>query len=83
MYILFNSFWGVDRPLGLSAHAVYPVLIMIIDKMIFTDTPKSREVVDLRLQFLPIMLALCSMLLPCYYAQNYAGIIGSSLLLRQ
>ena len=30
--------------------------------------------------FLPIMLALCSMLLPPYYAQNYAGIIGSSLL---
>ena len=30
-------------------------------------------------QFLPIMLALCSMLLPPYYAQNYAGIIGSSL----
>ena len=31
--------------------------------------------------FLPIMLALCSMLLPLYYAQNYAGIIGSSLTL--
>ena len=30
-------------------------------------------------QFLPIMLALYSMLLPPYYAQNYAGIIGSSL----
>ena len=29
--------------------------------------------------FLRIMLALCSMLLPPYYAQNYAGIIGSSL----
>ena len=28
---------------------------------------------------LPIMLALCLMLLPSYYAQNYAGIIGSSL----
>ena len=27
------------------------------------------------------MLALCSMLLPSYYAQNYAGIIGSTLLL--
>ena len=25
---------------------------------------------------LPIMLALCSMLLPSYYAPNYAGIIG-------
>ena len=30
-------------------------------------------------QFLPIMLTLCSMLLPSYYAQNYAGIIGSRL----
>ena len=28
---------------------------------------------------LPIMLALCSMLLPSYYAPNYAGIIGSGL----
>ena len=27
----------------------------------------------------PIMLALCLMLLPFYYAQNYAGIIGSSI----
>ena len=33
-------------------------------------------------KILPIMLALCLMLLPSYnsyYAQNYAGIIGSSL----
>ena len=30
------------------------------------------------LAILPIM-ALCSMLLPPYYAQNYAGLIGSSL----
>ena len=29
---------------------------------------------------LPIMLALCLMLLGTYYAQNYAGIIGRSLL---
>ena len=28
---------------------------------------------------LPIMLALCSMLLPSYYAPNYAGIIGLGL----
>ena len=34
-------------------------------------------------QILSIMLALCSMLLPPYYAQNYAGIIGSSLHMRQ
>ena len=30
-------------------------------------------------QTLPIMLALCLMLLATYYAQNYAGIIGGSL----
>ena len=29
---------------------------------------------------LPIMLALCLLLLGTYYAQNYAGIIGRSLL---
>ena len=32
-----------------------------------------------KLKTLPIMLALCLMLLPSYYAQIYAGIIGSSL----
>ena len=32
---------------------------------------------------LPIMLALCLMLLPSYYAPNYAGIIGSGLSVRQ
>ena len=30
----------------------------------------------------PIMLALCLMLLVTYYAQNYAGIIGWSLLIK-
>ena len=30
-------------------------------------------------KYLPIMLALCSMLLGTYCAQNYAGIIGGSL----
>ena len=29
---------------------------------------------------LPIILALCLMLLPSYYAHNYAGTIGSSLI---
>ena len=29
--------------------------------------------------YIPIMLALCLMLLATYYAQNYAGIIGWSL----
>ena len=31
--------------------------------------------------FSPIMLALCLMLFSTYYAQNYAGIIGSGLLI--
>ena len=31
------------------------------------------------LEILPIMPALCSMLFNAYYAQNYAGIIGASL----
>ena len=31
-------------------------------------------------QIYPIMLALCSMLSVTYYAQNYAGIIGWSLM---
>jgi len=29
-------------------------------------------------KIVPIMLALCSMLLSTYYAENYAGIIGAS-----
>ena len=33
-------------------------------------------------KFLPIMLALCSMLLYTHYAQNYAGIIDAGLVLR-
>ena len=37
------------------------------------------EYIDLYNQTLPIMLALCLMLLGTYYAQNYAGIIGQSL----
>ena len=31
-------------------------------------------------EIFPIMLALCSMLSVTYYAQNYAGIIGWSLM---
>ena len=55
------------------------------DKTITTDTPNLLKLCILymfrwlRWQLLPIMLALCSMLLPSYYAQNYPGIIGSSL----
>ena len=33
------------------------------------------------IKILPIILAICLMLLPSYYAQNYAGIIGSSLMM--
>ena len=51
------------------------------DKIITTNSPKSHNPVKIIciLQFLPIMLLLCSMLLLSCYAQNYAGIIGSSL----
>ena len=56
---------------------------MYFDKIIATDSPKSHNPVK-NVHFiqilsivLPIVLALCSML--SYYAQNYAGIIGSSL----
>ena len=57
-------------------------------KIITTDSPKShnpvkimhfRKVCQSCCKFLPIMLALYSLLLPPYYAQNYAEIIGSSL----
>ena len=44
------------------------------------------EYIDLQSYFsqaLPIMLALCLMLLATYYAQNYAGIIDWSLVIRQ
>ena len=60
----------------------------IFDKIITTDSPKSHNPVksiyfykfcQWCCKVLPIMLALCSMLLLSYYAQNYAGIIGSSL----
>ena len=61
----------------------------IIIKIITTDSPKSHspvknmyfiQTLSIVRQFLPIMLALYSMLLLSNYAQNYAGIIGSSLL---
>ena len=37
------------------------------------------EYIDIFNQTLPIMLALCLMLLGTYYAQNYASIIGGCL----
>ena len=37
------------------------------------------EIAQFALNFSPIMLALCLMLFSTYYAQNYAGIIGSGL----
>ena len=51
------------------------------DKIITTNSPKSHNPVKNMyfIQFLPIMLALCSMLLLSYYPQNYAGMIGSNL----
>ena len=58
------------------------------DKIITTDLPKSHNpvimciihILSIVLQFLSIMLALYSILLLSYYAQHYAGIIGSSLI---
>ena len=38
------------------------------------------DLINIFSQTLPIMLALCLMLLGTYYAQNYAGIIDRSLL---
>ena len=58
------------------------------DKIITTHSPKSHnpvkseyfiQILSIMLAVLPTMLALCSMLLPPYYVQNYAGIIYSSL----
>ena len=58
------------------------------DKIITTDSPKSHNsyafytiFYQLYWQCLPIMLALRSILLLSYYAQNYAGVIGSSLVI--
>ena len=59
------------------------------DKITTTDSPENLTILckirilhkfcRLRWQFLPIMQALFSRLLPLYYDQNYAGIIGSNL----
>ena len=38
------------------------------------------DLINIFNQTLPIMLALCLMLLGTYYTQNYAGIIGRSLI---
>ena len=48
-------------------------------KFIISMVSVLLEYIDLYNQTLPIMLALCLMLLGTYYAQNYAGIIGRSL----
>ena len=57
----------------------------IFDKIIIADSSKAHNLAfytnlvnQLCWQFLSIMLALCSMFLPPYYAENYAGIIDSS-----
>ena len=67
--------------LHLQLHSIH-----ILTKSFTTDSPKSHnpvksvhfiQIVSIVLQLLlPIMLALCSMLL--YYAQDYAGIIDSA-----
>ena len=58
------------------------------DKIIIADSPNSHnlvksvhfiQILSIVLAILPIMLALSSMLLLSCYAQNCAGIIGSSL----
>ena len=40
----------------------------------------ALHIVIIILENRPIMLAYCLILLPAYYARNYAGIIGASLL---
>ena len=50
----------------------------ISNKKVLQNVNVFGEIV-LCTKILPIVLALCLMLLPSYYAQNYAGIIGSSL----
>ena len=52
--------------------------IRVITKMV-TVLLEYIDLFNVFNQTLPIMLALCSMLLDTYYAQNYAGIIGASL----
>ena len=58
----------------------------IHDKMITVQSFKSNIMINASVQIvlctksLSIMLALCLMFLLSYYAQNYAGIIGSSLI---
>ena len=49
------------------------------DQIIITDSPTHSPVQNVHFIQLSIMLALCLILLTTYYAQNYAGIIGSSL----
>ena len=58
-------------------------LIFVVCATLFN----TRFTTDLSKSHIPIVLAifayyagLCSILLPLYYAQNYAGIIGSSLI---
>ena len=61
---------------------MYTVLLEYIVVQIIIIVYVLLEYIDLQSIFsqaLPIMLALCLMLLATYYAQNYAGIMGWSL----
>ena len=55
------------------------VLLEYIDRFAAT-CHKCRNIAINEFYIFPIMLALCLMLSVTYYAQNYAGIIGGSLL---
>ena len=66
-------------------HCIYHIPNLIKNYCRFTQNFSSHFqihafVACLCTKSLPIMLAVCLMLLPSYYAPNYAGIIGSGLL---
>ena len=68
-----------------SSLLIIAFITYLIYKKITVDSLKISVITFMPLwhactNSLPIMLALCSMLLPSYYAPNYAGIIGSGLL---
>ena len=64
----------------MSLHlSTYSYKITVDSLKILPKLPQNVNVSVFCTKSLPIMLALCLMLLSSYYAQNYAGIIGSSL----
>ena len=82
-----SSYISINTLNSLFFVAFATLINAYFDKIITADSPKSHQVLILWkfcnslivLAILPIMLALCSLLLLSYYAQNYAGIIASSL----